>query len=265
MTSFYRQKWDKPYLTPSIAKTLLTKTPYHARLQCPYYGLTEDMPTNAMNEGRIVDCLVLGGDPGVTVLDYDEFRTKEARAARDAAVNPIKRADYDRCYTAANDVIDQISMNNHAAYEAMRGMGDIKKRLFWESEGVPCSAEPDIVNGHRVFDLKRTRIAPTMDNWARHVSRESMHIQVAATLEATGASKFSWICVEADPPHCVVVHPASPLMIQVGRRDWEYAKATWKNCVESDYFPAYESGEIDPTSWLVGERMDEENYAEDLD
>jgi hypothetical protein len=114
--------------------------------------------------------------------------------------------------------------------------------------------------GDIVFDLKRTAIAPTVENWQRHASSMRYHIQAAAGLEATGAREFKWIVIE-ESTGLVIVHRASDLFIQIGHRDWNYAKQIWKNCVESDYFPAYESGEIDPQMWLIGEGYDEENFA----
>lgn len=264
MTSFYDKPWQKPYLTPSLAKVMLDKTPYHAWLACPYYNEPQPQSSDAMNEGRVVDCLVLGGDPGVTVIDVDGYRTKEARALRDAAVNPMKITDYERCLESAEAVqFDILSADGIAA----RGLsiGTTKQRIFWPSAGVDCSTEPDIAVDDCILDLKRTKVAPTAANWQRHASSMGYHIQAAACLEGTGATKFGWIVVEADPPHCVVVHWASDLFIKVGQRDWSYAKQIWANCVATGHFPAYESGEIDPTGWLVGEDGDEITFTEDAE
>lgn len=261
MTSFYSKPWSKPYLTPSLAKVLLDKSPYHAKLACPYYTKPEPQSSDAMNEGRVVDCLVLGGCPDVTVIDVERYSTKESRALRDAAVNPMKIADYDRCVTAADTVVEQIKRQCLNAADAL-AHGAIKKRLFWENNGVDCSTEPDVWCDNTVYDLKRTKVVPTVSNWQRHASSMGYHIQAAATLEATGATKFGWIVVEADPPHCVVVHWASDLFIKTGQRDWNYAKQIWSNCVASDHFPAYESGEIDPAGWLVSEEGDDITFTE---
>lgn len=250
--SFYNEKWSKPYLTPSLAVTLLKKTPYHAWLNCPYYNEPKQDSTDAMNEGRVVDCLVLGGDPGVTVLDVDDYRTKEAKALRDAATNPMKIADYERCVSAADIVVEQIKRQCLEAADALAD-GYIKNRLYWNDAQGDCSTEPDVWFDREVYDLKRTKVAPTEHGWRRHASSMYYHVQAAACLEGTGATKFGWIVVEADPPHCVVVHWADDAFIKVGQRDWGCAKQIWANCVETDHFPAYESGIISPMPYLLGD------------
>ena len=256
--NFYRQKWDRPYLTPSIAVTLLEKTPHHAKLECPFYGPVQREPSDAMIEGSIVDGLVLGRGPDVTVIYVDSYSTKHAQALRDgtkeAGRMPIKVADWRRCKQAAEDLTRQIKHQSPAAALAL-SCGTKKKRIFWESRGVYCSTEPDIYNFQvdGVFDLKRTKIVPTERNWRRHVGTMNYHIQAAAALEGTGADMFGWIVVEASQPHCAVVHLATPELIRIGQRDWDCAKDIWANCVETGVFPAYESGEIDPMPYLLGD------------
>ncbi len=266
MTNFYDTKWDRPYLTPSLAVTLLTKSAYHAQQQCPFYVEPDPTATQAMKEGAIVDCLVLGGDPGVTVLDVDNYQTKAAKKLRDESVNPIKRKDYDRCRAAAQEIYRHLyDFHNIAARAITAAYREdmIKRRLFWHgtrnSQAVHYSTEPDVVvPGDCVLDLKRTRVAPTGRNWQRHCASMYYHVQAAAHLEATGCKRFGWIVVEADPPHAVVVHWANDEFLKLGRRDWSTAQQIWYDCVYSGDFPSYESEDIGPMPWQIddlGEQM----------
>lgn len=260
--SFYDSTWDKPYLTPSIAVELLTRSPYHARLKCPYYGEGKDKSTQAMIEGRVVDCLVLGGKPGVKVQTLGAYSTKAARKARDdaaaAGVQTIKLKDYERCVDAAISVRDSIDKLGPTVTEAIKH-GVIKKRLFWEVDGVYCSTEPDVHIPHlnSVLDLKRTRCIPTREGWQRQCDSMDYHVQAAAVLEATGATTFGWLIVEAAFPHAAVVHWASDVFLERGERDWQMAKDTWRECVELDEFTGYESGVIDPMPWRVAAKDDD--------
>ncbi len=263
MSEFYCQKWPHPYLTPSIARTLVGKTPRHAQLQCPYFGPVEQKPSAAMTEGSIVDALVLGGDPGCTVLDFENYRTKEAREIRDASSNPILIADYERCQNAAVRVKKSIKTSSEIAVHALE-LGRIKKRLFWQSASVHCSTEPDVHCADIVLDLKRTKVAPTVANWERHAYTMRYGLQVAATLEATKAKRFGWLIIEADPPHLSVVHWASDAFIKVARDDWKLAVDTWRNCIECNHFPGYESGIIEPMAWQLGDG-DEITFTEDAE
>lgn len=250
--SFYNQQWDRPWLTPSIARVLMTQTPLHARQHCPYYGAGDRPPaTAAMDEGTIIDQIVLDGVADVVIVDAPDWRTKAAREQRDEAVAagriPVLAGDYDRLVAAARRI------RMCATVEVMDALdhGRIKERLYWERNGVHCSTEPDIVHAAAVIDLKRTRICPTADAWRRHVCRMAMHIQAAAHLEATGAERFGWLVVEAGPPHSVVLHWAGASLIECGRRDWERAREAWRRCVADDDWPGPEGGEIEAEDWLV--------------
>lgn len=254
MNSFYNEKWDRPYLTPSIAKILIGKTPTHARAHCPFYGV-EDKPaaTAAMNEGTIVDQILLGGSADIVLIDAPDYRTKAAKEQRDEALAcgqiPVLVDAYDRLARAAEEVMIK---STPFVREAIEG-GDIKTRIFWESNGIACSTEPDIIYHDAVIDLKHTRICPTADAWRRHVSSMGYHIQAYAHLEATGSDRFGWLVVEALPPHSVVVHWASPALLAIGQRDWQAACRLWKACIDTGDFWGPQTGDIDPEDWLAGD------------
>lgn len=244
---FYRQRWPKPWLTPSLARTLLGKSPYHAQRECPFYGGDPTPPTPAMIDGYVLDLLVLGGDvAGIEVVDADSWRPAAARHARDDAfasgLIPITRGAFTALEGAAGEISRQIPA------DVLRGT--IKKRVFW-GDAPACSTEPDVVCGAAVYDLKLTRVTPTADNWRRHVSRMSYDLQAAATVEATGAERFAWIVAEAQAPHCVVIHWASEQFMEHARRRWADAKSIWNYYVTherwaNEDWPGYVSGEIDP-------------------
>ena len=267
MSHFYLQVWDRPYLTPSIARILHERTPLHAKLECPYYVREREPETTKMTEGAVVDALVFGTQPDVVVLDFDSFRTKEAKEARDALLEArqpyLLREAYERCAEAA-DRLTRGAVEADPMIEVALRNGVIRQRRFWEELvpsaanadtffRLPLSCEPDIdlPQYDAVLDLKRTAAIPTEGGWRRQVSRMNYHLQVAATLEATGRSHFAWLVVEANEPHCAVVHWASDEFIEVAKRDWRAAKETWARCVETGNFPGYEGGTIDPMPWQL--------------
>ena len=264
--NFYETKWDRPWLTPSIANVLLRKTPYHARMACPYYGHERTPPTPAMIEGSVVDSLVLGGRLPIVTMRTKSWNTnaiKESKRNAEMFGNIVlKQADYDRCADAAREIKEK--MPPEAKFYLA---GTIKRRIFWKSgrKRVECSTEPDIHHGDTVLDLKRTRIVPTGHNWRRHASNMGYHIQAAAVLEATKAKRFGWVIVEADPPHLSVVHWATPAFLEVGKRDWHLARDIWHDCVTSGEFPAYVSEDIDPAPWLISDEGDDMIFTEETE
>jgi len=265
MSAFYQSRWDRPYLTPSLAVTLLQRSPLHAKLRCPYYVEPRNDSTPAMVEGTVVDCLMMGREFTGVVLPFDDLRTKAAQEARDAAIAAnrdwITRKAFERCSIAAAAL--QAQALAHPYGSRARANGVLQRRLFWGDDPA-CSTEPDIwiPDDKTVLDVKRTAVVPNAMNWRRHVSTMMYAVQVAATLEATGGKAFGWLVIEANPPHCAVLHWATDLLIESGARLWAEAKERWHQCVETDSWPGYEDGEIDPMPWDINAEAETVTFTE---
>lgn len=257
--NFYSRKWDRPYLTPSLARALLAKSPAHARLGCPYFPeYTPRQPTAAMIEGTVVDEMLIGDPSRIVVVDAQDWRTKAAKDQRDAAIAagkiPVLPETAGRCAMLVDRLRDALERNG-----VDRSVAALKRRLFWRSENVECSGEPDIVDhGYAppmIIDIKTTTICPTADNWARHAAGMGYDIQAAAYCEAVGAIGFAWLVIETAPPYSVVMHQASGALLRVGRRQWDAAKELWAQCLAVGDFPGPEDGIIDPAPWQTSDEI----------
>ena len=257
--NFYSRKWDKPYLTPSLARTLLAKSPAHARIECPYFfDYTPREPSAAMIEGTIVDEMLIG-DPGrIVVVDAPDWRTKAAKEQRDEATAagkiPALPETAERCAMLAARLRDALERNGVDIAVAA-----LKRRLFWRSGNVECSGEPDIVDhGYAppmIIDIKTTTICPTSVNWTRHTASMGYDIQAAAYCEAVDAKGFAWLVIETEPPYSVVMHVASSALLRVGQRQWDDAKKLWAECLANNDFPGPEGGIIDPAPWQTSDEI----------
>ena len=256
--SFYNEAWDRPYLTPSIAKVLIGTCPLKARHACPYYNPQRDNQSDAMMRGTIIDRAVFGeGLPdNVQVVDVEEWRSKadkQLKADLEAqGITPIKRKDYDDWMAGVEALREAIRRTDDPIAAEALSDGVIKERIQWGADPY-CSTEPDIWLPQRntVLDIKSTGIVPTADAWQRHVAREDMDLQVGATMEAAGATRFGWLVVEDKAPYASVVHWASPMMINYAQGRWARAKSLWQHCVTTDHWPSYVGGEIDPMDYKM--------------
>lgn len=257
--NFYSRKWDRPYLTPSLARALLAKSPAHARLGCPYFPeYTPRQPTVAMIEGTIVDEMLIGDHDRVVVVDAQDWRTRAAREQRDEATAagkiPVLTQTADRCAMLAALLRRELERN-----EVDLASAALRRRLFWRSENVECSGEPDIVDHMcdppMVIDIKTTTICPTVDNWTRHVAGMGYDIQAAAYCEAVGGGRFAWLVIETAPPYSVVMHVASGALLRVGQRQWDDAKQLWSQCLAGGDFPGPDDGIIDPAPWQTSDEI----------
>lgn len=257
--NFYATPWDKPYLTPSIAGVLLTKSPAHARLACPYFKeYAPKAATPAMQFGTLVDELVLGNAERVYVIDAPDYKTKAARADRFAALEagdiPALMPDYERAVTIAAYIDQKLTENGIDL-----GKCDLRRRLFWNSACVSLSGEPDVVSHDYapplVVDIKTTALVPTADNWTRHVAGMGYDIQAAAYCERLNTDVFFWLVAEVNPPHSVVLHRATPTLLASGQRRWDEAKRIWGECIAADSWPCPDDGEIDPAPWMISDEI----------
>lgn len=257
--SFYNAKWDKPYLTPSLARTLMVKSPAHAKIACPFFPeYAPKAPTAAMIEGTIVDELLIGDPDRIVVVDAPDWRTKAANKQRDEASAagkiPVLTETAARCATLVARLRDALDRNGVDLASAA-----LKRRLFWRSENVECSGEPDIVDhGYAppmIVDIKSTTICPTANNWERHVAGMGYDIQAAAYCEAVETKGFAWLVIETAPPYSVVMHVASGSLLDVGKRQWDDAKKLWSQCLAGNDFPGPKDGIIDPAPWQTSDEI----------
>lgn len=247
----------------SYAKTLLFGCP--AELQ---WELEEERrkPTRTMEKGTVVDQFLLGGLTYHTVQARD-WRTKAAKQERDAARER-----------------GQVPMLEHEIGDLEETAGLVRSRLLehgldltttvnqqvvtWIApDGTFCEGTPDIMfatpMGVVTCDLKvGERCAP--DFLDDQVYKMCWDIQGAAYGEAArawfdvpDAAHEHWI-IRASPklPHCITICPLSEQYMTMGQRRLIQARAIWRECLETNDWPEYESRPLSPRHWhLVAEGM----------
>jgi hypothetical protein len=110
---------------------------------CPalfrHWATNGQPPKAAFDFGHAAHLLVLGAGPPLAVVDADDWRTKNARAERDAAYRdgavPILRADHDIVQAIAT------AIRAHPIARALftPGAGEPEQSLFWVDDAAPGS------------------------------------------------------------------------------------------------------------------------------
>jgi hypothetical protein len=123
--------------------------------------------------------------------------------------------------------------------------GQPEVTLEWEANGIRCKARPDwVCDGHPVIvDLKTARDASAHE-FARAAGNYQYHLQSAwysdaAQICGLGERAFVFIAVEPDPPHGVALYQMDEEAMEAGRRRYERALATYRDCVETGEWPSY--------------------------
>lgn len=224
--------------------------------------------------GKVVHNVVLGNGDDYEVVQavtrekvtYDarDYVTKSAQDHRDAIYEsgkvPILRAELEAAEQMAKSVTE------HEVANALLTNGTPEVSLFWidEATGVKCRARldwlPDAREGRRMIvpDLKSAATADPRE-FSKAAGKYGYYGQQRHYLNGIKACgldpdpAFLFVVVEkADPWPVIVGQIAGRDDLDLAARVVDRATRLWRDCTESDHWPAYPAGVIDlslPT-WL---------------
>lgn len=278
-TDYHADPCSVPSLSSSIIFELL-RSPKHAWLSHPKLGGGVRDDDVRMSLGTIAHSILLEGDESsVVVIEADDWRTKAAREARDAAwaegKNPIlagKMADVRAMVTAAREFI-----GGNLLLEPNWTAGLPEQSLFWQEGDVYCRALLDKldVNGFVIFDYKTTANAHP-ESWAR-TQLVSMGYDIQAAWYRRGVQavfggtepEFCFLVQEISPPYACSWVACSPAMLAIANKKIDHAIALWQQCLASNEWPAYPNHVLfaEPLPWQEAawnERISLEQMAKEV-
>jgi hypothetical protein len=196
--------------------------------------------------GHVVHELALGKGAGIDVIDADDWRTKAAKEARDAAlaggVAPILRHDYDAAVAAVAAI-----MAHPLAGQLLGHLDHAEVAAIWDDGDVPRKAKLDAICGRFGIDVKTTVNAAT-EAFGRSAGTFAYHSQDAwyrdALRDAFGIAdpKFLFVVVEKHPPYLVNVIELDPYAVELGNKRNRRAIDLYRQCRDSGDWPGYGTG-----------------------
>lgn len=234
-----------PALSASGAKTLVRPggpARYHHDRQ---HGRP---PRDTFDFGHVAHKLILGAGADITVLQFDDWRTKAASKARreayEAGLVPILGA----VYAQARDLADEILM--HPVAGKLLDGGDSEVSAFWHDDefDIDRRARFDCLRPYgraRVVDVKTAESADP-DAFSRAVANYGYHQQADWYLAAGRAlglfgddAEFVFVVAEKKPPHLVNVIRLDAEALRVGAERNRRAMEIFRDCTEADVWPGY--------------------------
>lgn len=237
--------------TEYFAHPALSHSDTKLLLDCPakYRWLKDhnDRPYKAEFEfGHVVHELALGKGGGITVIDAADWRTKDAKAARDEAVAngvaPILTADY----TEAKACADAIRLHP-LARKLLDHLDHAEIAAMWDDGGVPRKAKLDGVCGRFGIDLKTTVDAST-EAFGRsagkfaYASQQGWYVDALRACFDVAAPKFLFVVVEKYPPYLVNVIELDPYDVELGDKRNQHAIDLYRHCRDTGTWPGYGEG-----------------------
>ncbi len=265
------QLGDTPSLNSTVAKALVLETPAHAKQKHPRLmdGDYVQKYSDAMDEGTALHQMLLGDDR-CDILDFDAFRTNEAKDARDLSRSlgrvPLLRKKWDEIALLGDSLKEQVSAFPIEPKLFVEGRAE--QTIVWnEPNGITCRARLDWLRTDYlcIDDLKKSRSANKRD-FHKTIYSLGYHIQAAFYVRACKAAfgvepLFRWVAIESDPPYAMTVHTLRP---NSDAMDYAQHKVTeaceiWQACLESGEWPAYPlvAHEVELPPWLAPVEWDD--------
>jgi hypothetical protein len=250
---YHADPCDKPSLSASIARLLCSHSPLHAWTAHP--RLNPDYRPVHLEKfelGQAAHQVLLEGEAAVEVVDAKDWRTSEARLARDAA-RAVGRlpmladqwAETQAMVAAVRDRIDELDVD-----PAPFTNGKAEQTIIWEETGgVTCRARLDWLHDDHscIDDMKTTSRSANPAVWTRSIFSMGYDVQVAAYRSAvravTGADpEFRFVVIETTPPYALSVISLGPAALMIAEKKWRFAVETWRRCLERDEWDGYPTG-----------------------
>lgn len=265
---YIRDPAPAPSLSASIAHLLLSKSPRHAWLAHPRLN-PQWAPEEVahMELGTIAHAILLEGDHSrISVIDAPDWRTNDARAARDDArargklpILQIKMLAVERMVEAARKAMEAApEIRDATRVDA----GKPEQTIVWQDGDVWLRCRPDWLtnDGRLAIDYKTTGASAEPDAFGRGpLLSMGYDVQAGFGLRGVRATKkprdcsFVFMVQETEPPYAVSFVGLSPEFEAFAAQKVKAAIAVWKFCVQTDTWPSYPSRVCwaEPPAWAV--------------
>lgn len=268
----------KPGLYPDVpeadyhADEALSQTGAKWLLDCPArYRHRKDNPEHrdAFDFGHAAHAKVLGVGAELVVIDADDWRSKAAREARDAAHAAGKTPLLTKDARRVDDLAEAI-LAHPGARAILERDGDTEVSLWWTEQAqagwdtvdVPCRGRIDrlttLADGQpAMVDLKST-VDASPSAWMQAVARYGYDTQGAAYERGFGqvtgqSAPMVFIAVEKEPPHLVALYTLDADFRARGERRWLQAVDIFARCTATGEWPGYPADitPLSPPRWAT--------------
>jgi hypothetical protein len=252
-----------PSLSSSLARKLLTRSPAHGREDHPRLNPDlERTERELFDLGEAAHTLMLGDIRKFAVLAFDDWRTKEAKAQRDAAYEAGKTPVLAHKMVMVERMVDagkaQLLRHAECADAFDPALGKPERTVIWQEGGIWIRVRLDWLYDTvaDILDYKTTGQSAEPDAWTRYLFNEMYDVQAALYVRGLQAitgkrARFRFVVQETDPPFCLSVIQLTPAAMAMAQRKVDHAIALWSHCQETGRYPGYPARvcHVDPPAY----------------
>jgi hypothetical protein len=266
---YHSDPCDRPSLSASIAKILVSQSPAHAYVAHPKLGGEPWEPDENMDMGSLGHAILLRQNRPVSLIPFKDYKTNEAKrlrkSAREQGALPILEHKLPEAKEAAERIRDRLKLKY-----GIELTGKSEVTVIWDEEAddgtlVRCRAQMDHLLLPRILDLKMTGDA-SEDAVTSRVSQLDYQIQGAAYTsgiehavpELVGRVEFELINCEPFKPYAVRRADMAGSMRELGQRKWRRAVNTWARCLRTNHWEDYpvETLHVEAKPWQLNKEIE---------
>lgn len=261
----------EPSLSSGIAKRIVARSPRHAWHEHPRLNkakaLEVEAPSRVMDLGTASHKLILGRGPDIAEIVADDYKTKAAREARDAARAagrvPVLSEDMANVRLLAEAFRDQLAATEFAG---LLDQGAAEVTGVWRDVGgIWCRMRVDWLpaiareGGHiTVLDVKTTGGSGHPDDWQRTAFDMGYDFQdahysrgLARLIPDVRSVRFVFAVLEQEPPYALSLNEFGGQAREEASILMELARGLWGECLRRNEWPSYppEITHIDPPKY----------------
>ena len=259
----------EPSLNASICKILCAQSPLHAWIAHPRLNpnYQPDHPRE-FDLGNAAHHVLFEGRDKLAVIAADDWRTKAAREARDAAINEGKLPLLMKEEETVSRMVEraQFAWDDCPDFEGYYiREGSAEETIMWREEETHFRARLDWLSNDRrlIVDYKTTRASAQPEAWLRTGLDQGADVQAALYLRAVkeDQARFVFLVQEAAHPYCCSFIGASPSFLELGAWKVERAIKLWREClskgVQRENWPGYDPRVhyVEPPAYAMAEMI----------
>jgi hypothetical protein len=199
--------------------------------------------------GTIAHGMLLENDESrIVVIEAEDWRTKAAKEARDAAYAAGKipmLAKQERPIRKMVEVARSAVRNSELALAWKNGTPE--QTMIWQEGEIWLRSRPDfLTNNHDlIIDYKTTTGSAEPNSWIRTALGNGNDLQMALGLRGlrklfnAKAPQFVFMIQEQDAPFAVSFVGLSPQFIEMSEHRLERATQLWTDCIGMNVWPGY--------------------------
>jgi hypothetical protein len=278
VAGYFADPCPVPSLTQSIAKILADekRAPAHA-WQC-HPRLNPDFEPDDSTKydiGNVAHSLLIGRGKEISVIDFDDWRGKAAKEAREEGAKAGKlvvlRKQFDR---AADMVVAARKQLDARGHESAFSDGRGEVMITWQEDQTWFRSLIDWMGMSPTYhDYKTTALScapraveerPGELGWD---IQAAMHERGLDVLDPNNAGRrvFYFVAQEDYPPYALNIVEMSESDMTLGRKKLDMAVDIWRRCMASNIWPAYPPEVVlsRPRGWTETRWLEREaEYAE---